>query len=289
MPVWPRVAWAKYGKAMISSWVVPWPLRRCAATWASRRRPSCFACVRKRIIPPILHTRISLRCSNITNMTHRLPRYGVRAQQVAGRPVPRAERPDGADPSAADSHPDRAWPVRRAFAWRDPPRREACEHHGVRFRRGENHRFRRLLLHQSGADHAGRHGGGTAQYISPEQAQGQHATPQSDIYSLGIVAYEGLCGHRPFTGATPVDIAAAHVNNPVPPLPDSVDVQLREFVMSMLSKDPLDRPKDALTVSRTLSRIERLCSTSRHNWLTRWWCLQAEDFRDAWSADLISP
>ena len=93
--------------------------------------------------------------------------------------------------------------------------------------------------------------------ISPEQAQGQHATPQSDIYSLGIVAYEGLCGHRPFTGATPVDIAAAHVNNPVPPLPDSVDVQLREFVMSMLSKDPLDRPKDALTVSRTLSRIER--------------------------------
>ena len=98
---------------------------------------------------------------------------------------------------------------------------------------------------------------GSVHYISPEQAQGQHATPQSDIYSLGIVAYEGLCGHRPFTGATPVDIAAAHVNNPVPPLPDSVDVQLREFVMSMLSKDPLDRPKDALTVSRTLSRIER--------------------------------
>ena len=58
---------------------------------------------------------------------------------------------------------------------------------------------------------------GTAQYISPEQAQGKHATPQSDIYSLGVVAYEGLCGHRPFTGATPVDIAAAHVNNPVPP------------------------------------------------------------------------
>lgn len=53
------------------------------------------------------------------------------------------------------------------------------------------------------------------------------------------------------------NIAAAHVNDPVPPLPDSIDVQLRQFVMSMLSKDPLDRPKDALTVSRTLSRIER--------------------------------
>ncbi|NEG70589.1 serine/threonine-protein kinase [Bifidobacterium choloepi] len=98
---------------------------------------------------------------------------------------------------------------------------------------------------------------GTAQYISPEQAQGQQATPQSDIYSLGVVAYEGLCGHRPFTGATPVDIAAAHVNNPVPPLPDTVDVQLSQFVMSMLAKDPLDRPKDALTVARIFTRIER--------------------------------
>lgn len=98
---------------------------------------------------------------------------------------------------------------------------------------------------------------GTAQYISPEQAQGLTATPQSDIYSLGVVAYEGLCGHRPFTGATPVDIAAAHVNNPVPPLPPTVDVQLAQFVMSMLSKDQLDRPKDALVVAKILTRIER--------------------------------
>ena len=98
---------------------------------------------------------------------------------------------------------------------------------------------------------------GTAQYISPEQAQGEQATAQSDIYSLGVVAYEGLCGHRPFTGATPVDIAAAHVNDPVPPLPETVDLQLRQFVMSMLAKDPKDRPKDALVVSKVLSRIER--------------------------------
>ena len=54
-----------------------------------------------------------------------------------------------------------------------------------------------------------------------------------------------------------MDIAAAHVNDPVPPLPDTVDLQLRQFVMSMLEKDPRDRPKDALVVSRTLARIER--------------------------------
>lgn len=98
---------------------------------------------------------------------------------------------------------------------------------------------------------------GTAQYISPEQAQGEQATAQSDIYALGVVAYEGLCGHRPFTGATPVDIAAAHVNDPVPPLPENVDLQLQQFIMSMLAKNPKDRPKDALVVSKVLSRIER--------------------------------
>ena len=98
---------------------------------------------------------------------------------------------------------------------------------------------------------------GTAQYISPEQAQGEQATAQSDIYSLGVVAYEGLCGHRPFTGATPVDIAAAHVNDPVPPLPENFDLQLQQFIMSMLAKNPKDRPKDALVVSKVLSRIER--------------------------------
>ena len=67
---------------------------------------------------------------------------------------------------------------------------------------------------------------GTAQYLSPEQAVGQPATPLSDLYSLGIIAYEALVGHRPFTGPTAVDIAVAHVNNPVPPLPASVDKPL---------------------------------------------------------------
>ena len=93
--------------------------------------------------------------------------------------------------------------------------------------------------------------------ISPEQRRPSQPRRNRTSIQLGVVAYEGLAGHRPFTGTTPVDIAAAHVNNPVPPLPDSVDVQLREFVMSMLAKDPLDRPKDALVVSRTLARIER--------------------------------
>ena len=119
---------------------------------------------------------------------------------------------------------------------------------------------------------------GTAQYISPEQAQGKHATPQSDIYSLGVVAYEGLCGHRPFTGATPVDIAAAHVNNPVPPLPDTVDVQLREFVR-----------RTRWWCHAPCPASNAVCSTSRHSWPTRWSSLREEGFPDVWSANPISP
>ena len=70
---------------------------------------------------------------------------------------------------------------------------------------------------------------GTAQYLSPEQAVGRPATPLSDLYSLGVVAYEALAGKRPFTGPTAVDIAVAHVNDPVPPLPTSVDRHLAEL------------------------------------------------------------
>ncbi|MDF2806985.1 MAG: hypothetical protein K0S43_1931 [Cellulosimicrobium sp.] len=97
---------------------------------------------------------------------------------------------------------------------------------------------------------------GTAQYLSPEQAVGQAATGASDIYALGIVAYESIVGNRPFTGSTPVDIAVAHVNEPVPPLPSSVDPELAELVMVMLAKDPLARPHPADALARVFEEIQ---------------------------------
>jgi serine/threonine-protein kinase len=97
---------------------------------------------------------------------------------------------------------------------------------------------------------------GTAQYLSPEQAVGQAATGASDIYALGIVAYESILGNRPFTGSTPVDIAVAHVNEPVPPLPSSVDPELSELVMVMLAKDPLARPHPADALARVFEEIQ---------------------------------
>lgn len=96
---------------------------------------------------------------------------------------------------------------------------------------------------------------GTAQYLSPEQAVGRPATPSSDLYSLGIVAYEALAGHRPFTGATVVDIAVAHVKTPVPPLPAAVDPALAALVMRLLSKDPADRPRSATALARAFDGL----------------------------------
>ena len=96
---------------------------------------------------------------------------------------------------------------------------------------------------------------GTAQYLSPEQAIGRAATPASDVYSLGIVAYEGLVGHRPFTGPTAVDIAIAHVNTPVPPLPGDIDPALAALVMRMLAKEPEERPRSAASLARALDEM----------------------------------
>jgi serine/threonine protein kinase len=96
---------------------------------------------------------------------------------------------------------------------------------------------------------------GTAQYLSPEQAVGRSATPASDLYSLGIVGYEALAGHRPFTGPTAVDIAVAHVNDPVPPLPASADPQLAALVLQLLAKEASDRPRSAAALARLLDGL----------------------------------
>ena len=82
---------------------------------------------------------------------------------------------------------------------------------------------------------------GTPQYLSPEQARGTTATPASDVYSLGVVAYECLAGRRPFDAGSPVATALAHLNQPVPALPASVPAPLAAVVLTALAKDPADR------------------------------------------------
>ena len=96
---------------------------------------------------------------------------------------------------------------------------------------------------------------GTAQYLAPEQAMGNMATPSGDLYALGIIGYEALVGHRPFTGSTQVEIAFAHVNQDVPPIPGNVPREVRDVIMELLSKSPADRPASARELARRLDRI----------------------------------
>lgn len=96
---------------------------------------------------------------------------------------------------------------------------------------------------------------GTAQYLAPEQATGQTATGASDIYSLGIIGYECLTGHRPFTGESQIAIALAQVNDAPPPLPDSLPRPVRALLMSMLAKDPKNRPANAIKLAEAAEAI----------------------------------
>ena len=96
---------------------------------------------------------------------------------------------------------------------------------------------------------------GTAQYLAPELALGKPATPASDLYALGIVAYESVVGKRPFTASSPVDIAIAQVNEPVPPLPASVSPALAALIMDLLEKNPRKRPSTTSELEGILTRL----------------------------------
>lgn len=98
---------------------------------------------------------------------------------------------------------------------------------------------------------------GTAQYISPEQAQGRAADPRSDLYSLGVVIYEMLTGKVPFDGDNPVSIAYKHVReDPLPPSMINPDISagLEAVVMKALAKNPENRYQGAMEMYSDLER-----------------------------------
>jgi serine/threonine-protein kinase len=99
---------------------------------------------------------------------------------------------------------------------------------------------------------------GTVQYLAPEQIRGEPADPRSDLYSLGIVAYELLTGRLPFTGETPMSIAYKHLSDRVPPpsgFADDVPPDLDGFVASATDKHREMRPESALAMRRDLETI----------------------------------
>ena len=89
---------------------------------------------------------------------------------------------------------------------------------------------------------------GTPAYLAPERVAGQAAGPASDLYSLGMVAYECLAGAMPFTG-TAMEIALAQRTQWLPPLPGSVPAQVASLITDLTAKDPGGRPASAAEVA----------------------------------------
>jgi hypothetical protein len=82
---------------------------------------------------------------------------------------------------------------------------------------------------------------GTAHYIAPEQAAGNEIGPAGDVYSLAVVGYECLAGHRPFSADNAVSVAMMHIHHQPPPLPADIPQGIRTLIESALVKDPCRR------------------------------------------------
>ncbi|MDY5785606.1 protein kinase domain-containing protein [Corynebacterium sp.] len=98
---------------------------------------------------------------------------------------------------------------------------------------------------------------GTAQYVSPEQAQGMRVTSASDVYSLGVVGYEMLSGARPFTGDSSVSVALAHVSAAPPAMSTSISAPARELVEIALRKDPQVRFHDGNEMQLAVAQVRK--------------------------------
>jgi len=95
---------------------------------------------------------------------------------------------------------------------------------------------------------------GTAWYMAPEQVHGGEITPAADIYGLGVILFEMLCGRRPFAGETLTEVISQQLVAPVPRLPERL-AEYQRLVDGMLAKRPQDRYRDAAAVLEEIDRI----------------------------------
>ena len=92
-------------------------------------------------------------------------------------------------------------------------------------------------------------------YLAPEQAMGEQASTLSDLYQLGLIAYECLAGRPPFVAENPLEVAMMQVRQEPAPLPDEVPAKVRAIVERCLAKSPAARFPDAATLAHVAAHV----------------------------------
>ena len=99
---------------------------------------------------------------------------------------------------------------------------------------------------------------GTPEYMAPEQVRGGIVDARTDVYALGAVLYHALCGRPPFSGATPIAVSLAQLNEPPTPprrfVPD-LDEEWEQIVLKALAKDPAHRFQSAKAMRDALPPV----------------------------------
>jgi len=94
---------------------------------------------------------------------------------------------------------------------------------------------------------------GTPEYMSPEQARGEHVDARADLYTVGVILYEMLAGASPFKDTDLVVVLTRHLTADPPPLPATIDPMIVDLVNLMLRKNPADRVQ---TAQELIERID---------------------------------
>jgi serine/threonine-protein kinase len=93
-----------------------------------------------------------------------------------------------------------------------------------------------------------------AAYLAPEQARGEQVSVATDLYQLGLIAYECLAGRPPFQAENPMQVALMHVREQPPPLPDEVPAAVRHILARCLAKSPADRWPTAAVLTQAIAK-----------------------------------